>query len=100
VSPYESVTEKPAAGPAAGWRPMTAAVVAVFMLMLDAAVVTVAVPGMRRDLHAGPGGLERVLNACALAVAAWFIRAAMTRAAGSGRARNDEDGAKHVRDVH
>lgn len=75
---------------------MTAIVRAVFMLMLDAAVVTVAIPGMRRDLHAGPGGLERALNACTLAVAAWFIRAAMTKAAGSGRARNDEDGAKHV----
>jgi hypothetical protein len=44
VSPYESMTENP--------RPASR-------------------PDIRRDPHVGLGGLEWVLNACTLAVAAW-----------------------------
>jgi EmrB/QacA subfamily drug resistance transporter len=79
VSQHESVTEDPAAAPAAapaaGWWPMAAIVLGVFMLMLDATVVTVAIPDMRRDLHAGLGSLEWVLNAYTLAMAAFQLTA-------------------------
>ena len=53
-----------------GWWPLAAIVAAVFMLMLDATVVTVAVPGMRHDLHAGLGDLQWVVNAYTMAMAA------------------------------
>jgi EmrB/QacA subfamily drug resistance transporter len=68
-------TRAAAGGPPAGWWPLAAIVLAVFMLMLDATVVTVAIPDMRRDLHAGLGGLEWVLNAYTLAMAAFQLTA-------------------------
>ncbi|QKG26910.1 MFS transporter [Actinomadura verrucosospora] len=70
------VDQRPAAeiagrpGRETGWWPLAAIVAAVFMLMLDATVVTVAVPGMRRDLHAGLGDLQWVMNAYTMAMAA------------------------------
>lgn len=80
MSQRESVNEHPAAAPAAalataGWWPMAAIVLAVFMLMLDATVVTVAIPEMRRDLHASLSGLEWVLNGYTLAMAAFQLTA-------------------------
>jgi EmrB/QacA subfamily drug resistance transporter len=53
-----------------GWWPLAAIVAAVFMLMLDATVVTVAVPGMRHDLRTGLGDLQWVMNAYTMAMAA------------------------------
>ncbi|GAA2152062.1 MFS transporter [Actinomadura napierensis] len=55
---------------APGRWPLAAIVAAVFMLMLDATIVTVAVPAMRRDLHAGLGELQWVMNAYTMAMAA------------------------------
>jgi EmrB/QacA subfamily drug resistance transporter len=79
MSQRDSMTEQApggaAAEAAAGWWPLAAVVLAVFMLMLDATVVTVAIPDMRRDLHAGLGGLEWVLNAYTLAMAAFQLTA-------------------------
>ncbi|MVZ99597.1 DHA2 family efflux MFS transporter permease subunit [Actinomadura sp. LD22] len=54
----------------AGWWPLAAIVAAVFMLMLDATVVTVALPDMSHDLHAGLGDLQWVMNAYTMAMAA------------------------------
>ncbi|WP_433137561.1 MFS transporter [Actinomadura nitritigenes] len=58
-----------------GWWPLAAIVAAVFMLMLDATVVTVAVPGMRHDLHADLGDLQWVVNAYTMAMAAFQLTA-------------------------
>lgn len=48
------------------WWPLTAIVLAVFMLMLDATVVTVALPAIGDDLGTGLGGLQWVLTSYAL----------------------------------
>ena len=58
-----------------GWWPLAAIVAAVFMLMLDATVVTVAVAGMRDDLHAGIGDLQWVMNGYTMAMAAFQLTA-------------------------
>jgi EmrB/QacA subfamily drug resistance transporter len=58
-----------------GWWPLTAIVAAVFMLMLDATVVTVALPQMQHSLHTGLPGLQWVLNAYTLAMAAFQLTA-------------------------
>ena len=51
-----------------GWWPLTAIGLAVFMLMLDATVVTVALPDMAQDLHADLTDLQWVMNAYTLAM--------------------------------
>ncbi|MEV0644522.1 MFS transporter [Phytomonospora sp. NPDC050363] len=48
------------------WWPLAAIVLAVFMLMLDATVVTVALPAVGDDLDAGLGGLSWVITSYAL----------------------------------
>ncbi|GIG63975.1 MFS transporter [Phytomonospora endophytica] len=48
------------------WWPLAAIVLAVFMLMLDATVVTVALPAMGDELDTGLGGLQWVLTSYAL----------------------------------
>lgn len=60
---------------AAGWWPLVAIALAVFMLMLDATVVTVALPELGRDLHAGLDGLQWAMNAYTLAMAAFQLTA-------------------------
>ena len=60
---------------AAGWWPLAAIALAVFMLMLDATVVTVALPDLGRDLHAGLDGLQWAMNAYTLAMAAFQLTA-------------------------
>ncbi|WP_115944360.1 MFS transporter [Amycolatopsis thermalba] len=52
------------------WLPLAGIVLAVFMLMLDATVVTVALPAMGRDLDGGLGDLQWVVNAYTIAMAA------------------------------
>ena len=52
------------------WLPLAGIVLAVFMLMLDATVVTVALPAMGRDLGGDLGDLQWVLNAYTIAMAA------------------------------
>jgi EmrB/QacA subfamily drug resistance transporter len=62
------------AGPG-GWWPLVAIVLAVSMLMLDATVVTVALPDMQRDLGASLTDLQWVMNAYTLAMAAFQLTA-------------------------
>src|SRR3954447_10550404 len=52
------------------WLPLVGIVLAVFMLMLDATVVTVALPAMARDLEGDITALQWVLNAYTIAMAA------------------------------
>ena len=53
-----------------GWLPLAGIVLAVFMLMLDATVVTVALPAMGRDLGGDLADLQWVINAYTIAMAA------------------------------
>src|SRR2546421_12164208 len=53
--------------------------VAVFMVTLDNLVVTTAVPVIRRDLHAGIGGLEGTVNADTLVFAGLPLTGAALR---------------------
>src|SRR5207302_7751176 len=50
--------------------------VAVFMVTLDNLVVTTAIPVIRRDLHAGIGGLEWTVNAYTLTFAVLLLTGA------------------------
>jgi EmrB/QacA subfamily drug resistance transporter len=59
----------------AGWWPLAALVAAVFMLMLDATVVTVALARIRDDLDAGLGDLQWVMNGYTMALAAFQLTA-------------------------
>ncbi|MEV4757132.1 MFS transporter [Micromonospora sp. NPDC049559] len=52
------------------WLPLVAVVLAVFVLMLDATVVTVALPAMARDLDGDVTDLQWVMNAYTIAMAA------------------------------
>ncbi|GIH14293.1 MFS transporter [Rugosimonospora africana] len=52
------------------WLPLVGIVLAVFMLMLDATVVTVALPAMARDLNGNLTDLQWVMNAYTVAMAA------------------------------
>lgn len=54
----------------ASWLPLVAIVLAVFMLMLDATVVTVALPAVARDLDGDITDLQWVMNAYTVAMAA------------------------------
>src|SRR3954467_1810734 len=49
---------------------------AAFMVTLDNLVVTTAIPVIRRDLHAGIGGLEWTVNAYTLAFAVLLLTGA------------------------
>lgn len=53
-----------------GWWPLVAVLLAVFMLMLDSTVVSVALPGMQKDLHANLTDLQWVMNAYIVTLAA------------------------------
>ncbi|TDD81851.1 MFS transporter [Actinomadura darangshiensis] len=64
-----------AEGTRAGWWPLAAIVLAVFMLMLDATITTVALPGIGRDLGADLDDLQWVLNGYTLAMAAFQLTA-------------------------
>lgn len=57
------------------WWPLVAIVLGVFMLMLDATVVTVALPDLREDLGTDLTGLQWVVNAYTLAMAAGQLTA-------------------------
>src|ERR1700742_2687652 len=50
--------------------------VALFMVTLDNLVVTTAIPVIRRDLHAGLGGLEWTVNAYTLTFAVLLLTGA------------------------
>lgn len=55
-----------------GWT-LALACVAMFMLMLDVTVVNVALPGLRRSLHADFAGLQWVIDAYTLTLAAFLL---------------------------
>jgi EmrB/QacA subfamily drug resistance transporter len=59
----------------ASWWPLAAIVLAVAMLMLDATIVTVALPDMQRGLHANLADLQWVMNAYALGLAGFLLTA-------------------------
>jgi MFS family permease len=54
---------------------LVAVCVTTFMLLLDITVVNVALPRIQRDLHAGLTGLQWVVDAYALALAALILTA-------------------------
>lgn len=58
--------------PARGWT-LALACVAMFMLMLDVTVVNVALPDLRRSLHANFAGLQWVIDAYTLTLAAFLL---------------------------
>ena len=62
-------TQRPTS-PKTSWLPLVAIVLAVFMLMLDATVVTVALPAMARELNGDLTDLQWVMNAYTIAMAA------------------------------
>ena len=74
IDPIPSAPTREALRPPTWW-PLAAIVAAVFMLMLDATVVTVALSRMRDDLHAGLGDLQWVMNGYTMAMAAFQLTA-------------------------
>ena len=69
--------QQPGAEPAApagarGWT-LALACVAMFMLMLDVTVVNVALPSLHRSLHANFAGLQWVIDAYTLTLAAFLL---------------------------
>jgi EmrB/QacA subfamily drug resistance transporter len=57
------------------WAPLVAVCVGSFMLLIDVTIVTVALPDVARDLKASFTGLQWVLDAYALALAALVLGA-------------------------
>lgn len=57
------------------WSPLVAVCLGAFMLLVDITIVTVALPGMAHDLNASFTGLQWVLDAYALALAALVLGA-------------------------
>lgn len=57
---------------ARGWT-LALACIAMFMLMLDVTVVNVALPDLRRSLHANFAGLQWVIDAYTLTLAAFLL---------------------------
>ncbi|WUJ75593.1 MFS transporter [Kribbella soli] len=64
VSPDETT------GAVGGWLPVVAIALAVFMLLLQATVVSVALPAIQKDLAAGRTALQWVIDGYALTLAA------------------------------
>src|SRR5258708_20640122 len=66
ISPGPARTE---AGRDAGrrkWVPLALTLTGTFMIVLDFFIVSVAIPSMQRDLHAGPAAIEGVVTAYGL----------------------------------
>ena len=57
------------------WAPLAAICLGTFMLLVDVTIVTVALPDMASELHAGFSGLQWVIDAYALALAALLLGA-------------------------
>jgi EmrB/QacA subfamily drug resistance transporter len=55
------------------WWTLLAVCVGTFMLLLDVTIVTVALPDIQRGLHAGFGDVQWVVDAYALALAAFLL---------------------------
>jgi EmrB/QacA subfamily drug resistance transporter len=72
--PLPQATSRPAGRPSAWWT-LAIVTVATFMLMLDLTVVNVALPEIRTALRSGFSGLQWVLDAYALTLAAFLLTA-------------------------
>jgi EmrB/QacA subfamily drug resistance transporter len=76
-----STSARPEAGPvvtpqhAGKWWPLAAVCIAIFMLLIDITVVNVALPSIRRDLHADFSELQWVVDAYALTLAVFQLTA-------------------------
>ena len=68
------VTE-PLSGRANPWWVLVGSCTGLFVLMLDSTVVTLALPAIRRDLHASLDGLQWIQNAYLLTLAATVVTA-------------------------
>ncbi|MFE0465068.1 MFS transporter, partial [Kitasatospora sp. NPDC058965] len=72
VSAPAGAAEPAARAPGRGWT-LAIVSIATFMLMLDLTVVNVALPDLRNSLHADFSGLQWVLDAYALTLAAFLL---------------------------
>src|SRR5436189_4855702 len=63
----------PTAAPPARWSPLLAVCLGTFMLLLDVSIVNVALPDMAAALDASFTGLQWVVDAYALALAALLL---------------------------
>lgn len=72
TSTEQFATDPDAGSGTRGWT-LTLACVAMFMLMLDVTVVNVALPDLRRSLHADFAGLQWVIDAYTLTLAAFLL---------------------------
>ncbi len=70
-----ALTRSPAGRSPAAWWTLAIVTVATFMLMLDLTVVNVALPDIRRALHSDFSGLQWVIDAYALTLAAFLLTA-------------------------
>jgi EmrB/QacA subfamily drug resistance transporter len=61
------------AGTRSRWWPLVAICLGTFMLLVDVTIVSVALPSMARDLHAGLSSLQWVVDAYALSLAALLL---------------------------
>jgi EmrB/QacA subfamily drug resistance transporter len=70
-----TASSSPAAAPPGRghWIPLVAICLGTFMLLLDVSIVNVALPDMATDLHASFTGLQWVVDAYALALAALLL---------------------------
>src|ERR1700759_3373803 len=55
------------------WVILALLALAQFMVVLDVAIVNVALPSMNRDLHFGPGGLQWVVTAYTLTFGGFLL---------------------------
>ncbi len=55
------------------WLPLVATCLGTFMLLVYATIVTVALPQMARDLHAGFGSLQWIIDVYTLALAGLLL---------------------------
>ena len=84
--PSAGIADRPAAGPAPGWS-LAAALLGFFMITLDAVVVNVALPSIRRELGGGITGLQWVVDGYTLMFAALLLSAgALSDRVGARRA--------------
>jgi MFS family permease len=69
----DGVLTDPGTRPAARWLPLVAGCLGTFLLMIYTTVVTVALPSIRADLHAGLGTAQWILDAFNVALAGLLL---------------------------
>src|SRR6516225_12488630 len=63
------------ARPGSKWWTLVAVCLGIFMLLLDITIVTVALPAIQRGLGSSFSGLQWIVDACALTLAAFLLTA-------------------------